>query len=49
MWDYILLGVVVLFIAALVILPNIGRISGTAPAKCSSCPKQAAREAAAAN
>jgi len=51
MWDYILLGVILAFIAAMTFLPNIGALTGgkvfdNAPAKCTSCPKQAAREAA---
>jgi len=52
MWDYILLAVVLMAIAAMTFLPNIGALTGgkvfdNAPAKCASCPKQAAREAAA--
>jgi hypothetical protein len=50
MWDYILLALVLVAIAAMTFLPNIGILTGgkvfdNAPAKCASCPKQAAREA----
>jgi hypothetical protein len=49
MWDIILLVVVLLAIAAMTFLPTIGALTGgkvfdNAPAKCASCPKQAARE-----
>jgi hypothetical protein len=49
MWELILLLVVLLAIAAMTFLPNIGLATGgkvfdNAPAKCASCPKQAARE-----
>jgi hypothetical protein len=51
MWELILLLLVLLVIAAMAFLPNIGALTGgkvfdNAPAKCASCPKQAAREAA---
>jgi len=50
MWELILLVVVLLAIAAMTFLPNIGALTGgkvfdNAPAKCASCPKQAARDA----
>ena len=49
MWDIILLVVVLLAIAAMTFLPTIGALTGgkvfdNAPAKCASCPKQAARD-----
>jgi hypothetical protein len=49
MWDIILLIVVLIAIAAMAFLPNIGTMTGgkvfdNAPAKCASCPKQAARD-----
>jgi hypothetical protein len=52
MWDYVLLGLVLALVAAMTFIPNIGILTGgkvfdNAPAKCASCPKQAAREAAA--
>lgn len=50
MWDYILLAVVLLAIAAMTFLPNIGALTGgkvfdNVPAKCASCPKKAAQDA----
>ena len=50
MWDIILSIVILLAIAATVFLPNIGALTGgkvfdNVPAKCASCPKQAARDA----
>ena len=50
MWDLILLVVILLAIAAMTFLPTIGMITGgkafdNVPAKCASCPKQAARDA----
>jgi hypothetical protein len=46
MWDILLLGVIVLAIAAMVFMPNIGGLAGAPQAsKCSSCPKKAARDA----
>ena len=46
MWDILLLGVLVLAIAAMVFMPNIGALTGAPQAsKCSSCPKKAARDA----
>ena len=49
MWDYVLLAVVLIAIAAMTFIPTIGVITGgkafdNVPPKCATCPKQAARE-----
>lgn len=43
MWDILLLGVLVLAIAAMVFMPN--AVGAPQASKCSSCPKKAARDA----
>ena len=45
MWDILLLGVLVLAIAAMVFLPTINTMGAPQASKCSSCPKKAARDA----